>query len=69
MLQAWKMEGGKALIKGLLKNSDGALTPQVMGTIGAFLAGQVGGVGAAGPAEITPPAQAGQPLRAFALER
>jgi hypothetical protein len=41
MLQAWKMEGGKQLIKSLLKNSDGALTPQVMGAIGAFISGQL----------------------------
>ena len=40
LLQAWRMEGGRDLIKGLLKNSDGALTPQVIGAVGAFLSGQ-----------------------------
>lgn len=47
MMQAWRMQGGKDLIKGLLKNSDGALTPQIMGTIGAFVAGKI----------ATPPSQ------------
>ena len=41
MQQAWRMQGGKDLIKGLLKNSDGALTPQVVGTIGAFVGGKL----------------------------
>ena len=38
LMQASKMTGGRQLLKTLLTNSDGALTPQVMGVIGAFVA-------------------------------
>src|SRR3990167_3026734 len=41
MWQAWKMPGGKELISSLLKNSDNALTPQVMGAIGSFIAAKM----------------------------
>ncbi len=38
MLQAWKMPGGRQVVKGLLTNSDGAITPQATGALTAFLA-------------------------------
>ena len=53
MYKAWQMDGGKQLITSLLKNSDGALTPQVMGTIGAFVAGKM----------ATPPTQPSNTIR------
>lgn len=40
LMQAWRMEGGKSLIKNLLRNSDGALTPKVLSLLGAFVSGQ-----------------------------
>ena len=41
MNMTWQMQGGRDLLKGLMLNSDGAITPQVIATMGAFLSGQV----------------------------
>ena len=41
MNMTWQMQGGRDLLKGLVLNSDGAITPQVIATMGAFLSGQV----------------------------
>lgn len=35
-IQVWKMPGGKSLLRNVLNNSDGVLTPQVLSTIAAF---------------------------------
>ena len=45
MLQAWRMPGGRNLIKSLLSNSDGSVTPQVLQTLGAFVSGQMAEAG------------------------
>ena len=39
VLQAWKMPGGRQIVKNLLTNSDGALTPYVGSTLTAFVTG------------------------------
>lgn len=41
LMQAWKMPGGRQIVRSLLTNSEGALTPQVFGTLGAFVSGQL----------------------------
>ena len=41
MRMAWQMQGGKEMLKGLMANSDGAVTPKVLATLGAFISGQV----------------------------
>lgn len=40
MGMAWQMQGGKEMLKGLMANSDGAMTPRVLATLGAFISGQ-----------------------------
>jgi len=40
MRMAWHMQGGKEMVKGLLANSDGTVTPRVLATLGAFISGQ-----------------------------
>ena len=41
LMQAWKMPGGRQIVRSLLNNSDGAWTPQIAGTLGAFVSGQL----------------------------
>ena len=41
LTQAWKMPGGRQIVRALLTNSDGAWTPQIMGTLGAFVSGKL----------------------------
>lgn len=51
ILQAWKMPGGRQLVRTLLTNSEGAASPHVAATLAAFVTG-----GMAQPArEIQPP--------------
>ena len=39
-IQVWKMPGGKSLLRNVLNNSDGVLTPQVLSAITAFATAQ-----------------------------
>lgn len=41
LMQAWKMPGGRQIVRSLLNNSEGALTPKVTGTLSAFVSGQL----------------------------
>lgn len=41
LVQAWRMPGGRQIVRSLLTNSEGAVTPQIMGTLGAFVAGKL----------------------------
>ena len=52
--QVWSLPGGRQMLKGLLANSDGALTPQVMGALGAFLSGQSSGANVSPAGTVRP---------------
>ena len=41
MNMTWQMQGGRDLLRGLMLNTDGAITPQAIATMGAFLSGQI----------------------------
>lgn len=55
MLQAWKMPGGKTVVKTLLNNSDGAITPRVVESLTSFVM--------AGAAQNVKPTQSGTLLQ------
>lgn len=63
MWQAHKMPGGNQILKSLLTNSDGALTPQVIGTLSAFVTGKRAHAG------TVQPEQHGTSLRPMAMEQ
>lgn len=63
LMQAWKMPGGRQVAKSLLTNSDGALTPQVIGTLSAFVTGKMAQSG------TIQPEQRGTSLRPMATEQ